>query len=1079
MKMKILKKIKLINWHYFINETIKIERNVLLTGENGTGKSTILDAIQYVLTAGKPKFNTAANEKASRDLIGYVRCKTGYDKHQYARSGDVTSHIALEFFDENKNNSFIIGTVIDSASNLSYPKYIFYRIEDKKVEDGLYIENDIPRNINNFQAYIKNFKSTILKTQEQARKDFCHRFGSINHRFIDLIPKALAFRPINNIKDFVFSYLLDKKEVHMDYLKENIRTLTEFENLLKQVKLKVKQLEEIESIYDNINQVKENHNIQDYIIKRLDKEINLMNIENKQKEYQQLKFNKELAEKKKQNVSFKLEEEREFLNDLKNMLATNDNYQLLKELQRDKKNLSIKLEELKDKEKILNNHLNQLYSSIYRLYEQGISITGMESVYQYRNIEINEENIQEYKNTLVVFSMELEKYKQNLYSKQARIKHQLELTQEELEKVENDIKTLERKKLIYPDYVTKLKIAIETEVSKELGKNIEAKILCELLYIKDESWQNAIEGYLNTQRFSLVVEPEYFDLSLKIYEKVKYALNIHTTGLINTQKLDIYQDDKENSLSYIIGSENQYAKNYINMLLNNVICCENVEDLKKYPVSITKTCMVYKNRTARQIKKEVYDTHFIGQDAYKKQLIKKIHEKDILLNLRNDYNEQLRQIDSLLRFLNDIEFTFIETNLDLKLDIQRIKHELVEKENKINEIDNSTFIDIEVKIKEADKLVNDLKLEEERLNRKIGGLSTSIENKIDEIKNVKNDQVLIDNIFIEIENVIFPVLNKAQARYEDAIKNRDFITVKTNYERQLANSKTRINNLISDLSIKQTEYNRDHHFGAAVGIEGIDTFLSELHKLKTSQIMVYEEKIREARKKAEAQFQDEFLSKLQENIINAQREFDKLNDALKDITFGEDKYLFVYYDDKNNKKIYDMIMDNSNIGGNSLFSASFREKHKEAIDELFEQISLDTEESQRALEKYTDYRNYMDYDIKIINKNGETASFSKIGREKSGGETQTPYYVAIAASFLQLYKSTFYDSIGLILFDEAFDKMDETRIESMMTFLNKLDLQVILASPPQKIETIAPYVETTLIVNREGDNSFIVAFYHE
>ena len=43
-------RIRLINWHYFVNETININGSFLISGENTAGKSTILDAIQLVLT---------------------------------------------------------------------------------------------------------------------------------------------------------------------------------------------------------------------------------------------------------------------------------------------------------------------------------------------------------------------------------------------------------------------------------------------------------------------------------------------------------------------------------------------------------------------------------------------------------------------------------------------------------------------------------------------------------------------------------------------------------------------------------------------------------------------------------------------------------------------------------------------------------------------------------------------------------------------------------------------------------------------------------------------------------------------
>ena len=91
-QMKILTKIRLINWHYFVDETIRINGSVLFSGENASGKSTILDAIQFVLTANASHFNPAANEKSKRDLRGYVRCKTGEEGNTYVRnSGAVIS----------------------------------------------------------------------------------------------------------------------------------------------------------------------------------------------------------------------------------------------------------------------------------------------------------------------------------------------------------------------------------------------------------------------------------------------------------------------------------------------------------------------------------------------------------------------------------------------------------------------------------------------------------------------------------------------------------------------------------------------------------------------------------------------------------------------------------------------------------------------------------------------------------------------------------------------------------------------------------------------------------------------------
>jgi len=141
------------------------------------------------------------------------------------------------------------------------------------------------------------------------------------------------------------------------------------------------------------------------------------------------------------------------------------------------------------------------------------------------------------------------------------------------------------------------------------------------------------------------------------------------------------------------------------------------------------------------------------------------------------------------------------------------------------------------------------------------------------------------------------------------------------------------------------------------------------------------------------------------------------------------------------------------------------------MEDLFAKLTAYDDRGEKVLEEYTDYRKYLDYDIIVENKTGNSQRFSKIYGEKSGGETQTPFYVAIAASFVQLYKLG--DTIRIIMFDEAFDKMDDNRIASMMDFLNHQDFQIILATPPAKVEVIGEKVDTILMAMRDGTTSII------
>ena len=86
--MKKLKKILLINWLYFSKELIEVGDVNFLTGKNGAGKSTVIDALQIALLGetNARNFNQAANEKSQRTLDGYLRADMD-ENNPYSRRG--------------------------------------------------------------------------------------------------------------------------------------------------------------------------------------------------------------------------------------------------------------------------------------------------------------------------------------------------------------------------------------------------------------------------------------------------------------------------------------------------------------------------------------------------------------------------------------------------------------------------------------------------------------------------------------------------------------------------------------------------------------------------------------------------------------------------------------------------------------------------------------------------------------------------------------------------------------------------------------------------------------------------------
>ena len=176
-------------------------------------------------------------------------------------------------------------------------------------------------------------------------------------------------------------------------------------------------------------------------------------------------------------------------------------------------------------------------------------------------------------------------------------------------------------------------------------------------------------------------------------------------------------------------------------------------------------------------------------------------------------------------------------------------------------------------------------------------------------------------------------------------------------------------------------------------------------------------------------------------------------------------------------QFYEMVTSELVDMEQGLFTYDFQNKYDEQIRELFESLSMDELNSNGAINKFTDYRTYMDYDIRIINSNGETMTYSKVFKEKSGGETQVPFYVAIIASFVRVYTKTGFaggDPIGLVMFDEVFDKMDANRMRAMMSFINSMPLQVLIACPPQRMDILQEFAQTTLIMVRQGTKAAVL-----
>src|SRR5690606_15026819 len=134
----------------------------------------------------------------------------------------------LEFYEEKTSKYFTLGVKIDSPDEESKLTTKWFR-EESKLEELSFLTGGRPSTTEEFR---KNDKKVQLISQiSEAKARFGQRLGNLEPRFFDMIPKSLAFKPMDNVKDFINKFILPEKTIEVETLRNNIAALKELEDL--------------------------------------------------------------------------------------------------------------------------------------------------------------------------------------------------------------------------------------------------------------------------------------------------------------------------------------------------------------------------------------------------------------------------------------------------------------------------------------------------------------------------------------------------------------------------------------------------------------------------------------------------------------------------------------------------------------------------------------------------------------------------------------------------------------------------------------------------------------------------------
>lgn len=1091
--MKKLTHMLMINWHYFSHSLVSFDDINFLTGQNAAGKSTLLDALQVVIL-GETKsyiFNKAANDKSERTLIGYLKGELGDDGdtgYRYLREGNFNAYVVLEFFDTLKQQSFLAGVVFDIYAD-GTQKHSYF-IADCALPDHEFLIEGVPYNRDQLKGYFKHTtknRHQWFDTQMSYRNHLMAKCGNIKHKFFSLFKKAVPFAPITDIEQFITEYITDVKgRPDIEEMQHNLRHYKRLENEAQLIADRIERLQGISETFELFKAKEKLQLLHELLVALADQSVAIDHHKSllaREKDYQ--KQLQEIEEVLKE-TKIALDETDVTLDALRNEKAESDLQKKLQALERASKEAKEQrislMQALQQSVSLLKENANQAK----QLMDYPFTQVELESITHLATLTL-ESDMDHTLDQLDQFANCLSRLESYVQKKRFTLEQQLVALSASLDEWEHTLTNLKQGIKDYPKEVLVLKRHL---IAKGMTG---VQVLADVLEVNDDKWHNAIEGYLHTQKFYLLVDEACFDDALLLYDAIKKEEVIYNVGLIDTKKLKEKQPIASNgSLAQVVDTPHAGARTYINYTLGHVMRCEQVTDLRKHTTAITIDGMLYHHYVARQLNPSRWKVPYIGRHAIQRQIeamedrIKKGLQDKIQLD---ETFEHIKQVH--IKSWSEVDYNFHQNALKGKGQIIILNHQLDALEQEMSGLDLSYL---------------------ERLDERIGAVKAQRDQFDDAVRRAERNKGRLESDYNHLQKfdlpqarhqvadaknhvmwqVYDPVREEGESRFLGLKEQQSSETITTNYSRSAKAAKTDKENHNKQLIDKRQTYNQLYHMSHDVFKSDNLVYDGILSDLSSTKLPEYIEKIKEAQERATRQFKDEFLSKLKSNFDTVIQQIKELNAAIKDSPFGTDNYRFEVKPKTDMRHFYDMIMDDLLMGdGMSIMSHAFNEKHHDAIEELFRTIvetGSDQDLARRSLlEKqityYTDYRSYLQFDLIVKDQSGNEQRLSKTLLKKSGGETQTPFYLAVLASFAHLYrvnhKGTTSETLRLIVFDEAFSKMDQQRIAESLKLLRKFKLQAIVSAPPDKIMDIAPHVDKNLCVFRQDDVSFVQSFDKE
>ena len=1074
-----LREVKLINWYGFINENIPLSENMtLITGENESGKSTILDAIKYAYT-GDYKFNEATSKNntgtGKRNLVSYTRCLLDPSAGIYARPADkmpsVFTHIALEYYDEINQSSFVLGVVLETAA-ADIKTSEWYAAEKKTLKDldFTYEEKgqEKPYDASDFQKKnglkLKNKKDGITLFMQMTGLKLPYQEVSAYQRKLRNI---MAYNPAAKIQEFIKESVLEEHPVKFEKLKDAKENIERINNSLELINQEIQDLDEILENFGELEKQQKRLLIDD-IKRKYQKVLEWQEkLQNAEEIIEKNHLQCEELEKKiraQQEVIRNAQEQHE---KVKDSLQKMDASQAIEASRRAMEGYEERLQKLRGEAAMLEN-----FQRIVRETVEDAKVNEAEQLLDSGMLE----KLVDSKTEAAEKQLFLEKLRRALQEARDAVMQQKYFIEDELEKIQKECvlqnEILEACKKKKADFTfAGEQLAFIKEINREfeqLGIDEQAKMACEyVIGIKDEDWRNAIEAFLGIHRYAVIVSPAAFDIANRMLDKSGHRY----IELVNTKRLMKKElTCEEDAVFHLLDIQNSYAAAYFKFWLGRIHAVP-VEEVPSYDNAMSKEGKLSRNIAVTYINFKKIKSYCLGEEAIElnraaaQKHLNALEKEETELLIKQKTQQQ--KMDSLRSTIDN----FREFNLDAHREAAQTETKLREERKHYNELleaqrNNAEFMALSEQLSRLGRELDDRTKRQNEMSRKKDRLEVDTESKQnDSIEYRRHLQEALD-ILDEERMMHASVHEKAIEEYDRFRKGEAKIggLMKQNSRERLQSS---IANLQSMLQGRQMNYNnrKPQEERLPLGTDAEGSYQKRKTKIWIDDLQGIQEKMREQTRKYEDIFKHEFVLSIYEHARTALSDIREINKELRKLKFST-QYQFdvkllrdhsdytkvlnyAEYLQSANDLFDDQISFNSS--GYGKYEKDEIEKRENEIKNIINKMIDKNDLSE--IKRFADYRNYMSYEILVTDDTIKEGKLSKTVGYNSGAGTQIPYTLILSAALSMLYNARV-NSVRLIFIDEPFEKMSDHNIKLMLDFFKAQNFQVIFCAPPNRLESI-------------------------